>query len=109
LLALLPSRPPAHLPLHSFPTRRSSDLPQRVVAAAVEGASRHSAKIADPGNGHVDQPVEELPHARAPQGDHAADWLALAQLEVGRSEEHTSELSHRTISYAVFCLKKKKK
>src|SRR5437762_5892866 len=25
-----------------------------------------------------------------------------------RSEEHTSELSHRCISYAVFCLKKKK-
>ena len=29
---------------------------------------------------------------------------------VGRSEEHTSELQSReTISYAVFCLKKKKK
>src|SRR5262245_64828960 len=26
-----------------------------------------------------------------------------------RSEEHTSELSHLGISYAVFCLKKKKK
>src|SRR2546430_8286707 len=26
----------------------------------------------------------------------------------GRSEEHTSELSHSQISYAVFCLKKKK-
>ena len=26
----------------------------------------------------------------------------------GRSEEHTSELSHTVISYAVFCLKKKK-
>src|ERR1017187_10387172 len=26
----------------------------------------------------------------------------------GRSEEHTSELQHRCISYAVFCLKKKK-
>src|SRR5437879_9529705 len=26
-----------------------------------------------------------------------------------RSEEHTSELRHRCISYAVFCLKKKKK
>src|SRR5437867_8375249 len=25
-----------------------------------------------------------------------------------RSEEHTSELQYRTISYAVFCLKKKK-
>src|SRR2546426_6206441 len=27
----------------------------------------------------------------------------------GRSEEHTSELRHLVISYAVFCLKKKKK
>src|SRR5690349_23285033 len=27
----------------------------------------------------------------------------------GRSEEHTSESSHVEISYAVFCLKKKKK
>src|SRR2546430_1430401 len=27
----------------------------------------------------------------------------------GRSEEHTSESSHSQISYAVFCLKKKKK
>src|SRR5258708_27155375 len=26
----------------------------------------------------------------------------------GRSEEHTSESSHQIISYAVFCLKKKK-
>src|SRR5438132_5213330 len=28
---------------------------------------------------------------------------------VGRSEEHTSDSSHTVISYAVFCLKKKKK
>src|SRR5258707_9486946 len=28
---------------------------------------------------------------------------------ISRSEEHTSELSHANISYAVFCLKKKKK
>src|SRR3712207_8463150 len=28
---------------------------------------------------------------------------------LARSEEHTSELSHANISYAVFCLKKKKK
>src|SRR5260221_9007319 len=32
---------------------------------------------------------------------------ALAR-ETGRSEEHTSEPSHTVISYAVFCLKKKK-
>src|SRR6266481_6095233 len=30
-------------------------------------------------------------------------------LDQARSEEHTSELSHSSISYAVFCLKKKKK
>ena len=29
--------------------------------------------------------------------------------QVDRSEEHTSELRHTVISYAVFCLKKKKK
>src|SRR5574341_808531 len=30
------------------------------------------------------------------------------RLRPRRSEEHTSELSHQLISYAVFCLKKKK-
>src|SRR5256885_11176106 len=35
----------------------------------------------------------------------AADHLA----DKGRSEEHTSELQSPCISYAVFCLKKKKK
>src|SRR2546422_4551177 len=74
--------------------------------------------------------VERLTHvlrARLANGD---DRLAvemsrgnfhLAQTEIGghgspsenypatsRSEEHTSELSHGYISYAVFCLKKKK-
>ena len=36
--------------------------------------------------------------------------MAVNFSEFGRSEEHTSELqSHWYISYAVFCLKKKKK
>src|SRR3546814_9129552 len=40
-----------------------------------------------------------------------ADYAAvLAEIDAGRSEEHTSELqSLMRISYAVFCLKKKKK
>src|SRR5437764_8255117 len=33
--------------------------------------------------------------------------VALAVVFLSRSEEHTSEPSHRCISYAVFCLKKK--
>src|SRR5467141_5257083 len=40
-----------------------------------------------------------------------ADWPAmLAEMASGpRSEEHTSELQSHLISYAVFCLKKKKR
>src|SRR2546430_10450665 len=34
----------------------------------------------------------------------SANWF---EREAFRSEEHTSELSHSQISYAVFCLKKK--
>src|SRR5688572_32063831 len=36
------------------------------------------------------------------------DEAVAARLIQDRSEEHTSELSHSQISYAVFCLKKKK-
>src|SRR2546421_6962264 len=39
-------------------------------------------------------------------GEGAAEFLLLEYAD--RSEEHTSELSHDQISYAVFCLKKKK-
>src|SRR2546422_4477742 len=37
-----------------------------------------------------------------------SDLAALVYSSVDRSEEHTSELRHGYISYAVFCLKKKK-
>src|SRR3546814_4285217 len=41
---------------------------------------------------------------------HAASWQQAAKLGIQRSEEHTSELQLlMRISYAVFCLKKKKK
>src|SRR5258707_11700740 len=36
------------------------------------------------------------------------DVQAVVKALEGRSEEHTSESSHANISYAVFCLKKKK-
>ena len=38
------------------------------------------------------------------------DFLKINNVQIGRSEEHTSELqSHSATSYAVFSLKKKKK
>src|SRR5213596_4106815 len=68
-----------HKPVHSFPTRRSSDL--------------------RPGRRR----------ARRRRTDRSHDAPARSRRTGRRSEEHTSELqSHGLISYAVFCLKKKK-
>src|SRR5690606_39973157 len=98
-----------HLYLHSFPTRRSSDL-ERVHVRDEAGdvriggiehdlrrrADLHDAPALHDGNAVAD--LERLVKVVADEND------GLAQ----RSEEHTSELQSREISYAVFCLKKKK-
>src|SRR5205085_11057059 len=78
--------------VHSFPTRRSSDLRAR--------ARRRSSL---PGPRRV-PPAASLRHGaygggRRSPGPPPRAW---------RSEEHTSELQSSQISYAVFCLKKKK-
>src|SRR3546814_4647099 len=67
---------------------------RRNAASALKG---RSVLIVD----HPDGPVELRPHLGGPLLAAAAAWV--------RSEEHTSELqSLMRISYAVFCLKKKK-
>src|SRR3546814_8120766 len=59
--------------------------------------------------------MEKIPGLRRPKAGVALDYLVLPKVENAaqveqRSEEHTSELqSLMRISYAVFCLKKKKK
>src|SRR6266498_3751389 len=63
---------------------RKDDLladPEREVAAAVERAEVQSPEVADPRQRDRDQPVEELPHARAAERHARADRHALAQLE----------------------------
>src|SRR5207247_955684 len=76
-------------------------------AAVLDGVPRWRAALEDERQvrqrllfprGHVGEDVSDRPVA----GD-----ARLHQLRV-RSEEHTSELRHEWISYAVFCLKKKK-
>src|SRR2546428_6026795 len=48
-------------------------------------------------------------HQPGPVLDRARERALLVAVQLAlRSEEHTSELSHDQISYAVFCLKKKK-
>ena len=50
--------------------------------------------------GQLKELVLKLPFVKATGGG--------SKPPLSRSEEHTSELSHVVISYAVFCLKKKK-
>src|SRR5207248_11536694 len=85
-----------HLDLHSFPTRRSSDL---IVDhhVGVRASDRH-LRFVDPeyvaGVGSVDD----------------GERKPLADRHLQREDRKSTRLnsSHRTISYAVFCLKKKK-
>src|SRR5258707_2643513 len=60
---------------------------------------------------HDALPISEYPKAQQRNdfcGRHSAAVELLCQPTAQRSEEHTSELQSANISYAVFCLKKKK-
>src|SRR5690606_41739629 len=93
--------------LHSFPTRRSSDLEavraDTLDLARLESAlGCHGLKVSEigvrQGNGH--------PRGSQPRGWHRP---AIAGLARGGSDRKSTRLnsSHVKISYAVFCLKKK--
>src|SRR5204863_9650367 len=56
---------------------------ERVVAAPVEGVGGHAPEVAHAGQGDVEEPVHELVHAVAAQGDGGGDGHALAQAEGG--------------------------
>src|SRR5690606_41857891 len=84
-----------HRPLHSFPTRRSSDLHERLSPGPRAGD--HRVDVAD----------HRLRHPAVRQ-DHPVD---VAHQPPGVVEDRKStrlNSSHVKISYAVFCLKKKK-
>src|SRR5207253_9411200 len=98
-----------HRRLHSFPTRRSSDLRRMSGWMPIDRRSRTLCCV-----GLV------LSSPAVPMNGTSVRWMynvlsrptsrrncRIASRK--RSEEHTSELSHVAISYAVFCLKKKKK
>src|SRR3546814_9761663 len=110
---------------HSFPTRRSSDLQQ--LADQGWTARRQPDEAGQPARDrpllHADPPAHH--DARAPHQHPQQRRAGVARLQrlqpahhleaaghlqgLLRSEEHTSELqSLMRISYAVFCLKKKK-
>src|SRR5689334_24759392 len=91
---------PHPLVLHSFPTRRSSDLVAPVLYLGAMGLGL--GKLVDANSGHV-QGLSYLVFV-AP-GLLVASGVQLAAGEDRKSTRLNS--SHSSISYAVFCLKKK--
>src|SRR3546814_6941882 len=92
-----------HVLTHSFPTRRSSDLGRdRADRCLHHRDLRHVGRI---GRGAEPEGSQSVP--RSCRGGSSLWHRQLRGTD--RSEEHTSELqSLMRISYAVFCLKKKK-
>src|SRR5207249_12078240 len=93
--------------LHSFPTRRSSDLID--VRQCRDRIGRRAG---------IDQLTERRIHAseiavgrlRAPEDVSVIEEVETLQPEQNRTDRKSTRLnsSHVSISYAVFCLKKKK-
>src|SRR5205814_8183076 len=87
---VLSSSPPAHRRLHSFPTRRSSDLTP--LAPAHGGRARHL--------------LVSPQCAQCFLGEGSGDAFGAEQVARDRKSTRLNS-SHLGISYAVFCLKKK--
>src|SRR5207248_10934054 len=94
---------PPHL--HSFPTRRSSDLVAAVDRADV---ARRQPEVGEARRSAADT-VVELVEFEAPAGRRVDDrGRARIPRSIDADRKSTRlNSSHRTTSYAVFCLKKK--
>src|SRR5206468_12834424 len=84
-----------HRDLHSFPTRRSSDLERRGVAPRVV---RHRAAAV--GVDHVERALHQV-------AERVRELRPVARVEALDRKSTRLNSSHDQISYAVFCLKKK--
>src|SRR5437867_8326428 len=94
----LNSTPPHPPHLHSFPTRRSSDLDAVQRRGGIQGDARLDSFLLD----RLD---------RAVQVRTGFDMdCEIGRARFGELDRKSTRLnsSHRTISYAVFCLKKKR-
>src|SRR5206468_12670439 len=100
----LPTPHASHLPRHSFPTRRSSDLRRRIPSKALSCAqtNRHVRRCP-----HRNRESQDPP-ASPPRYRHGPRRASFARSSGFRRSESTRlNSSHDQTSYAVFCLKKK--
>src|SRR5690606_40095481 len=98
----------SHRDLHSFPTRRSSDLEKTILKTWQDTPFLLEAeRDGSEGKLKKETPLEKEIRQRF---DELRLWQHLAEAD-RRSDRKSTRLnsSHVKISYAVFCLKKKKK
>src|SRR5690606_41445091 len=97
----------AHLDLHSFPTRRSSDLAR----AAIDAAGGEVLLTARSEGFFIGRPdLEETVRRLQAFAEAGADCLYAPGIRSEQDRKSTRlNSSHVKISYAVFCLKKKNK
>src|SRR5207249_8422146 len=105
-ILLSPARP--HQELHSFPTRRSSDLNRRNHRRNIERSTKDRARPSQKGRRGKDRRRQAClrPRGKKPQGGHNRDPRRLRPCH--RSEEHTSELQSRFDLVCRLLLEKKK-
>src|SRR5699024_12703302 len=98
-----------HLALHSFPTRRSSDLPQPPTSFLedVRRAGQFALLECNWGPDYADP--ESFTDPFIPSGTYNKPELAKEYIKSKDRKSTRLNSSHVSISYAVFCLKKKKK
>src|SRR5207248_11499701 len=93
-----------HPHLHSFPTRRSSDLTRDQFAIGISYVDRDITRCAKALSTHRQKVTVQC------QAVGQKTQLTDAAKHIRRDRKSTRlNSSHRTISYAVFCLKKKNK
>src|SRR5207248_10474906 len=102
-------RPPHPRHLHSFPTRRSSDLSEGTADALRKLiADRHADALFSVDGSSIEEQVAKLLEGKTLAVGESCTGGLLSTRLTDRPDRKSTRLnsSHRTISYAVFCLKK---
>src|SRR5206468_5229050 len=107
ILVLLPTRPPPPSPLFPYTTLFRSH--PALHAGAPERADDRPRLQFPPGQADARRRARVLPHPEARSGDARARGEGSGRASPERDRKSTRlNSSHDQISYAVFCLKKKK-
>src|SRR5947208_7978005 len=96
-----------HLELHSFPTRRSSDLGTNTARSSVPASAVIGANIRASRSWKSRNVATNVTRTSAPNDATCSQYGELCTARTADRKSTRLNSSHQIISYAVFCLKKK--